>query len=155
MSTTTPEQTLAALGIQLPPVTPPVATYVNAVRSGNLLFLSGKGPNRPDGSLVTGKLGQDLDLAEGAEAARLTAIQHLAVLKDELGELSRVKRIVKVLGMVNSAPDFGDQPKVINGYSDLMVAVFGDRGRHARSAVGMGALPGNIAVEVELIVEVE
>jgi enamine deaminase RidA (YjgF/YER057c/UK114 family) len=132
-----------------------VANYVNAVRTGNLIFLAGKGPSKPDGTNVTGKVGTDLTIDEGYEAARLTAINQLSVLKAELGDLKRVKRIVKVLGMVNCGPDFTDQPKVINGYSDLMVAVFGERGKHARAAVGMGSLPSNIAVEVEMVVEVE
>jgi len=155
MTAQSPEAKIAQLGIQLPTASAPVATYVNAVRVGNLLYLSGKGPTRPDGTNITGKLGKDLSVEQGYEAARLTAINHLAVLKAELGDLKKVKRIVKVLGMVNCTPEFGDQPKVINGYSDLMVAVFGEKGRHARSAVGMGALPFNIAVEVEVIVEVE
>ena len=149
-----PEAKLAELGIELPEVAPPVANYVNAVRTGNLIFLAGKGPNKPEGGYVTGKLGADLDEEQGYEAARLTGISQLAVLKAELGNLNKVKRIVKVLGMVNSAPDFGNQPEVVNGFSDLMVEVFGDRGKHARAAVGMGALPRNIAVEVEMIVEV-
>ena len=149
-----PEAKLAELGIELPEVSPPVANYVNAVRTGNLLFLAGKGPNKPEGGYVTGKLGADLSIEEGYEAAKLTGIAQLAVLKAELGNLNKVKRIVKVLGMVNSAPDFTEQPAVVNGYSDLMVEVFGDRGKHARAAVGMGALPTNIAIEVEMIVEV-
>jgi enamine deaminase RidA (YjgF/YER057c/UK114 family) len=122
---------------------------------GNLLFLSGKGPNKPDGSYVTGKVGKDLTIEEGYEAAKLAAISHLAVLKAELGSLNKVKRIVKVLGMVNCTEDFKDQPKVINGYSDFMVEIFGEKGKHARSAVGMNSLPMNIAVEVEVIVEIE
>ena len=125
------------------------------VRVGNLLFLSGKGPTRPDGTNITGKVGRELTVEQGYDAAKLVAINHLAVLKAELGDLSKVKHIVKVLGMVNCTEDFKDQPKVINGYSDLMVAIFGDKGKHARSAVGMYALPMNIAVEVEVIVEVE
>lgn len=133
----------------------PVANYVNAVRVGNLLYLAGKGPTKPDGTNITGKVGKDLTIEQGYEAARLTAINHLAVLKAELGSLNKVKRIVKVLGMVNCTEDFKDQPKVVNGYSDLMVEIFGDKGKHARSAVGMYALPSNIAVEVEVIVEVE
>ena len=149
-----PEAKLAELGIELPEVSPPVANYVNAVRTGNLLFLAGKGPNKPEGGYVTGKLGADLSIEEGYEAAKLTGIAQLAVLKAELGNLNKVKRIVKVLGMVNSAPDFTEQPSVVNGFSDLMVEVFGDRGKHARAAVGMGALPTNIAIEVEMIVEV-
>lgn len=150
-----PEAKLKELGIELSTPSAPVANYVNAVRTGNLIFLAGKGPSKPDGTNVTGKVGTDLTLDEGYEAARLTAINQLSVLKAELGDLKRVKRIVKVLGMVNCGPDFTDQPKVINGYSDLMVAVFGERGKHARAAVGMGSLPSNIAVEVEMVVEVE
>lgn len=150
-----PEAKLAELGIELPTPSAPVANYVNAVRTGNLLFLAGKGPLQADGTNITGKLGADLEIEQGYEAARITGINQLAVMKAELGNLNKVKRIVKVLGMVNSAPDFADQPKVVNGYSDLMVEVFGERGKHARAAVGMGALPGNIAIEVEMIVEVE
>ena len=149
------DQKLKEKGIVLPAAAKPVATYVNAVRVGNLLFLSGKGPARPDGSYVTGKVGKDLTVEQGYEAARLAAISHLSVLKAELGDLNKVKRIVKVLGMVNCTDDFKDQPKVINGYSDLMVEIFGEKGKHARSAVGMNALPLGIAVEVEVIVEVE
>lgn len=142
-------------GIALTTPGKPVANYVNAVRVGNLLYLAGKGPTKPDGSNITGKVGKDLTIEQGYEAARLTAINHLAVLKAELGSLNKVKRIVKVLGMVNCTEDFKDQPKVVNGYSDLMVEIFGDKGKHARSAVGMYALPSNIAVEVEVIVEIE
>lgn len=151
----TPEQKLQAQGIVLPEIKAPVANYVNLVRTGNLLFLSGKGPTLPDGKYVTGKLGKDLTVEQGYEAARLTAIMQIAVLKKELGDLSKVKRIVKVLGMVNCTDNFTDQPKVINGFSDLMVSVFGEKGKHARSAVGMNSLPFGMAVEVELIVEVE
>lgn len=133
----------------------PVANYVNAVRVGNLLYLAGKGPTKPDNTTITGKVGRDLTVEQGYEAARLTAINHLAVIKNELGSLNKVKRIVKVLGMVNCTEDFKDQPKVINGYSDLMVEIFGEKGKHARSAVGMYALPFNMAVEVEVIVEIE
>ena len=149
------ETKLKEKGIVLATPGKPVANYVNVVRVGNLLFLAGKGPTNPDGTNITGKVGKDLTIEQGYEAARLTAINHLAVLKAELGSLNKVKRIVKVLGMVNCTEDFKDQPKVINGYSDLMVAIFGDKGKHARSAVGMYALPSNIAVEVEVIVEVE
>jgi enamine deaminase RidA (YjgF/YER057c/UK114 family) len=150
-----PEEKLAELGIILPEASAPVANYVNAVRSGNLLFLAGKGPSNPDGSYITGKVGQELSVEQGRDAARLVAINHLGVLKAELGDLKKVKRIVKVLGMVNCGPKFQQQPQVINGYSDLMVEVFGEKGKHARSAVGMIALPMDIAVEVEVIVEVE
>jgi enamine deaminase RidA (YjgF/YER057c/UK114 family) len=151
----TPEERLKEKGIILTAPSPPVATYVNAVRVGNLIYLAGKGPSKPDGTYITGKVGKDLTIDQGYEAARLTAIAHLSVLKAELGDLGKVKRIVKVLGMVNCTEDFKDQPKVINGYSDLMVAIFGEKGKHARSAVGMYALPMGIAVEVEVIVEVE
>lgn len=145
---------LERLGIELPRVSPPVANYVNVVQTGNLLYLSGKGPLKDDGSLIVGKLGEDLSVDEGYAAARLTGLNLLAALKREVGTLDRVNRIVKVLGMVNAAPRFEDHPKVINGFSDLMVEVFGDRGRHARSAVGMGSLPNGIAVEIEMIVEI-
>ena len=154
-TTETPEAKLEKLGITLPAVSPPVANYVNAVQTGKLMFLAGKGPLKEDGKYITGKVGIDLTVEQGYEAARVTAINQLAVLKAELGELSRVKRIVKVLGMVNCAPDFGDQPEVVNGFSDLMVEVFGEKGKHARAAVGMGSLPRNIAVEIEVIVEVD
>ena len=150
-----PEAKLKELGIELQTPPAPVANYVNAVRTGNLLFLAGKGPRKADGKNITGKLGKDLTIEQGYEAARVTGINQLAVLKAELGNLNKVKRIVKVLGMVNSTPDFIDQPKVVNGFSDLMVEVFGDKGKHARAAVGMAALPGDIAIEVELIVEIE
>jgi enamine deaminase RidA (YjgF/YER057c/UK114 family) len=149
------ETRLKGKGIVLPAVSNPVANYVNAVRVGNLLYLSGKGPSKADNTTITGKVGRDLTTEQGYEAARITAINHLAVIKNELGSLNKVKRIVKVLGMVNCTEDFKDQPKVINGYSDLMVEVFGDKGKHARSAVGMYALPFNMAVEVEVIVEIE
>jgi enamine deaminase RidA (YjgF/YER057c/UK114 family) len=149
-----PEVKLKELGITLPEPPQPVANYVNGVRTGNLIFLAGKGPKRADGTEITGKLGVDISIEEGYEAARLTAINQLAVLKAMLGNLNKVKRIVKVLGMVNSDPSFVEQPKVINGFSDLMVEVFGDAGRHARAAVGMASLPRAQAVEIELIVEV-
>jgi len=151
-----PEKRLAELGIELPEASAPVANYVNAVvTEGKVLFLSGKGPKQTDGTYITGKVGVNLSVEEGYAAARLTGINQLAAMKAELGNLNRVKRIVKVLGMVNCAPEFGDQPEVINGFSDLMVEVFGDRGKHARSAVGMGSLPRGIAVEIEVIVEIE
>ena len=150
-----PEAKLAALDIQLPAAATPVANYVNAVRTGNLLFLAGKGPKNAEGEYITGKVGRELTVEQGYEAARLTGIAQLAVLKAELGNLKKVKRIVKVTGMVNCTADFANQPEVINGFSDLMVAVFGERGKHARAAVGMGSLPRNIAVEIEAVVEVE
>jgi enamine deaminase RidA (YjgF/YER057c/UK114 family) len=150
-----PETKLKELNIELPTISKPLASYVHVVRTGNLLFLSGKGPSKPDGSYITGKVGTDLTIEQGQAAARLTAIQQLAVLKAELGDLTKVKRIVKVLGMVNCNPDFKDHSKVINGFSDLMVEVFGEKGKHARSAVGMSSLPNGMCVEIELIVEVE
>jgi len=143
------EEMLRQLGVALPPAGAPVANYVNAVRAGNLLFLAGKGPGA-----VKGKLGREFTAEQGYQHARAVGIALLAVIKAELGSLDHVKRVVKVLGMVNSADEFGEQPKVINGCSDLFVEVFGDRGRHARSAVGMGSLPRGIPVEVEVIVEV-
>lgn len=150
-----PEAKLKELKIELPAIGKPIANYVHVVRSGNLLFLAGKGPSNAEGVFITGKVGKDLTLEEGKAAARLTAINQLAVLKAELGNLNKVKRIVKVLGMVNCESDFKDHPNVINGFSDLMVEVFGEKGKHARSAVGMCSLPRNMAVEIELIVEVE
>jgi enamine deaminase RidA (YjgF/YER057c/UK114 family) len=146
-----PEQKLKQLGIALPALTPPVANYVNAVRTGNLLFCAGKGP----GGNVAGKLGREFTVEQGYQHARSVGLALLAVIRDELGSLDKVKRVVKVLGMVNAVPDFTDQPKVINGFSDLFVEVFGEAGRHARSAVGMGSLPMGIPVEIECIVEVE
>ncbi len=149
------ETRLKEKGIVLATPSNPLGNYVNAVKVGNLLFLAGKGPQKADNTFITGKVGRDLTLEQGYEAARLTAISQLAVLKSELGSLNKVKRIVKVLGMVNCTEDFKDQPKVINGYSDLMVEIFGEKGKHARAAVGMYALPSNMAVEVEMIVEIE
>ena len=148
------EARLQELGIELPELGVPVANFVLAVRTGNLVFCSGNGPLKPDGTWITGKVGDDLTIEQGYEAARLTGIQLLAVLKEELGDLNKVKRIVKVLGMVNSDPNFTDQPKVVNGFSDLMVEVFGEKGKHARAAVGMNSLPFGIACEIEMIVEV-
>lgn len=145
------EQRLGELGITLPTPAQPVATYVRYVQTGNLLYVSGTGP---DSNQPTGKLGAELDVETGYQIARNVGISIIATMKDALGDLDRVRRVVKLLGMVNSTPDFADQPKVINGCSDLMVEVFGDAGRHARSAVGFVALPGQIAVEIELIAEV-
>jgi enamine deaminase RidA (YjgF/YER057c/UK114 family) len=149
------EAKLKQLGIKLPTPAKPVANYVGAVRTGNLVFLAGAGPRKEDGTYLSGRLGQDTSIEQGYQAARLVGISQLAALKAEVGDLNKVKRIVKVLGMVNSTPTFTEQPKVVNGFSDLMVEVFGDRGKHARSAVGMAALPMNIPVEVEMVVEVE
>lgn len=150
-----PEEKLAKLNIRLPEVSSPIGSYVNAVRSGNLIFLAGKGPLKENGDYIKGRVGTDLTIEQGYEAARLTAINQLAVLKKELGDLKKVKRIVKVNGFVNSADSFTDQPKVINGFSDLMIEVFGPAGKHARTSLGTNVLPMNIAVEIEMIVEVE
>ena len=148
------EARLKEMGIELPPAVTPVANYVPAVRTGNLVFLSGHGPFEEDGSLITGKVGSQLTAEQGYEAARRVAVGLLGSLKAEIGDLEKVKRVVKVLGLVNCPSDFTDQPKVINGASDFLVEVFGARGKHARSAIGTNALPMNIAVEIELIVEV-
>ncbi|KAA9356545.1 RidA family protein [Larkinella humicola] len=149
------EAKLKEQGIELAKPTASLANYVKAVRTGNLVFLSGHVSNRADGTGIKGKLGKDLTVEQGYEAAKLSAIGLLSSLKAEIGDLNKVKRIVKVLGMVNSAPDFTDHPKVVNGCSDLLVNVFGDKGKHARSAVGVAALPSDYAVEVEMIVEVQ
>ena len=151
----TPEQNLEKLKIQLQKPAAPVANYVNAVRVGNLLYLAGKGPIRDNGQYITGKLGDSLTIEQGYEAARITGIIQIAVLKETLGDLSKVKRIVKVNGYVNSTNNFYDQPKVMNGYSDLMVQVFGEKGKHARTSLSVNSLPFNIAVEIEMIVEVK
>jgi enamine deaminase RidA (YjgF/YER057c/UK114 family) len=145
------DRRLQELGIELPAASPPAANYVKAVRVGNLLFLSGHAAV----SGFRGKLGKDMTTEEGYQAARSTAISVIATLKQELGDLDKVKRIVKVMGMVNSTPEYTEQHLVMNGFSDLIGSVFGEKGKHARSAVGMGALPFNFAVEVDLIVEVE
>ena len=149
------EQRLSELGIEL--VTPKVPPGINielANQSGNLIYLSGNGPMRSSGDKVVGKVGQELTIEEGYAAARLTAINHLSVLKAKIGDLNKVVKIVKVLGLVNAPPEFTEHPAVINGYTDLMIEVFGDRGRHARSAMGMGSLPWNLACEIETIVEI-
>ena len=143
------EARIRELKIELRPPSQPVANYVNAVRTGNLLFLAGKGPRG-----VKGKVGRELTIEQAYQHARAVGIDLLAVMRAELGSLDKVRRVVKVLGMVNAVPEFEDQPKVINGCSDLFVEVFGERGKHARSAVGMGSLPMGIPVEIECIVEV-
>jgi enamine deaminase RidA (YjgF/YER057c/UK114 family) len=148
------ENKIKTMGMILLPAVKPVANYVPAVKSGNLVFLSGHGPVRSDGKLVTGKVGLDLTMDEGYKAARMAVMALLSSLKAEIQDLDRVKRIVKVFGMVNCQPDFHDHPRVINGASDLLVDLFGDRGKHARSAVGMTALPLDMAVEIEMIVEI-
>jgi enamine deaminase RidA (YjgF/YER057c/UK114 family) len=150
-----PYERLSALGIVLPESPLPVANFVPAVRTGNLLFLSGQGPVTPGGVRHVGKVGATVSVDEAYQHARLTTVNLLAVMHEALGSLSRVTRIVKVLGMVNATTEFAEHPRVINGCSDLLVGVFGDEiGRHARSAVGMGSLPGQITVEIELIAAV-
>jgi enamine deaminase RidA (YjgF/YER057c/UK114 family) len=149
------EAKLKELGFELPPTPRPAANYVGAVLSGNLLFVSGHGPTKDGAFAYVGKVGKELSVEQGYEAARLVALNCLASAKAALGDLDRIKRVVKVLGMVNCAEDFGGQPQVINGASDLLVRLFGEAGRHARSAVGMQALPFGIAVEIEMIFEVE
>ena len=148
-SAQSPEEKIKQLGLEIPEVSQPIANYVNWRQVGNLLYLAGSGPD------MYGKLGADLTTEQGYEAARLTGLEIIAVLQTATGDLSRVKQFVKVLGMVNSSPDFTAHPAVINGFSDLMVEVFGEKGKHARSAVGVAALPNNMAVEIEVIVELE
>ncbi len=147
------EARLKELGITLPSPPKPVGNYVGGVQVGTLLFMSGCGPRKPDNTSITGKVGRELSTEQAYNAARLVGLNMLANVKAQIGSLDRVKRVVKVLGMVNSDPEFKDHPKVINGFSDLMVEVFGDSGRGGRSAVGMGSLPSQIAVEVEMILE--
>ena len=153
--TATPEQKLAALGLKLPSVPAAIANYVPAVRSGNLVFLAGQIARGADGKFLAGKVGRELSEAQGADVARACALQLIAVLQAEVGDLARVKRIVKVTGFVNCTDEFTAQPKVINGASDLFVAVFGEKGRHARAAVGVSALPAGAPVEIELVAELE
>jgi enamine deaminase RidA (YjgF/YER057c/UK114 family) len=150
-----PEARLKALGIELGAPRKPIANYVNAVRTGNLVFLAGHVPAKPDGGFVTGKVGKDLDLEAARAAARLTTISLLTSLKGEIGDLRKVRRVVKVFGMVNAVADFTEHPQVMNAASDLLVEVFGPRGKHARAAVGMASLPRNVAVEIEMVVEIE
>lgn len=146
------EKKLEELGLELPEIPKPMANYVPAARTGNLLFLSGHGPQK---SIPTGKVGKELTLEEGYEAAKNTALCLMSTIKNSIGDLDKVKRIVKLVGFVNCSEDFTDQPKVVNGASDLFVEVFGDKGKHARAAVGMYQLPGGIPVEIEVVVEVE
>ncbi len=148
------EKRIESMGYHLPPMPKPAARYVPAVRTGNLIFVSGQTPKVGDKLLYAGKLGLDLSAAEGYEAAKICALRMLSVLKSEIGELDRIKRIVKLTGYVNSAPDFTRQSKVIDGASELLEVIFGEIGLHARVAVGTNALPGNAAVEIEMIVEV-
>lgn len=150
----TPEARLRALALELPTMPPPAGTYLHAVRTGSLIFLAGHVPIRVDGTVILGRLGQDLDADAGYEAARVAGLGMLATLRSELGSLDAVRRIVKVNGVVNATPEFLEHTKVINGASDLLVQVFGEAGKHARLAVGYSSLPWNISVEVELIAEV-
>ncbi len=150
----TPEQRLAELRLELPPAPKPVAVYKPVVVTGNLAFVSGHGPVRGDRTLITGVVGRELALDAGKAAARQVGLAILATLRDQFGSLDRIRRVIKVLGMVNSAPDFYEHPKVINGCSELFAEIWGpDHGIGARSAVGMGPLPGNIAVEIEAVFE--
>ncbi len=151
MTTSTPKERLAALGLTLPAVPTPMANYVPYRWAGNLLYLSGQGPKLPDGSFMVGRLGKDASIEQGYEASRLTGLQLLAVAKAAIGDLARIEAVVKLLGMVNAEPDFGDHPKVINGCSDLLVEALGEAGRHARSAIGVGSLPNRMMVEIEAI----
>ena len=148
------EARLRELGIELPKAMAPIANYVPAARLGNVIFLAGAPPIKADGKFATGKVGNDVTLEEAYQHARLVGVGLLAVMRQELGNLDKVVRVGRVFGMVNAAPNFTDHPKVINGCSDLFVQVFGDRGRHARCAVGMASLPFNISVEIEAVIEV-
>ena len=147
------EKRLVDLGLALPPPSQPIASYITLSRTGNLAYVSGHGPQRADGSWVAGRVGEDLDIEEACEAARLTALGVLSILQEKLGSLDEVVRVVKVLGMVNCTPDFTDQMIVVNAFSDLLEEVLGEMGRHARSVIGVGSLPMNLPLEVEVIVE--
>ena len=150
------EQKLSEMGIELSkPELPKGISIELSTQSGNLIYLSGNGPISTNGDRITGKVGTDLSIEQGYKAARLTAISQLSVLKAHIGDLNKVEKIVKVFGMVNADPSFTDHPKVINGFSDLLIEVFGERGRHARSAVGMSSLPWNLACEIEMIVQIK
>jgi enamine deaminase RidA (YjgF/YER057c/UK114 family) len=150
----TPEQKLASLGLELPAVRTPIANYVPWRLTGNLLYLSGQGPRDAQGKVSVGRLGRDCTIERGYADARSVGLQLLATIRDAVGSLDRIEAVIKLLGMVNAEPDFRDHPKVINGCSDLFVEVLGERGRHARSAVGMGSLPGGMTVEIEAIIQV-
>jgi len=151
----TPEQKIKQLGIELPQIPESLGSYQDMVKVGDLVFLSGKGPFKADGKYITGKVGQDLTANEGYQAARLSAINQLAILKQTFGSLNKIKRIIKVNGYVHTADSFTEQSKVMNGFSDLLIEVFGEQGRHARTSVGVFTLPQNMAVEVEMIVEMK
>ena len=149
------EKKLIELNITLPNTPKPIANYVPSVKSGNLIFLSGQGPMTPDGDFISGKVGADTSVDQAYNAARMVGMQLLSALKSEIGDLNKVKRIIKLLGMVNAIDSFKDHPNVINGCSDLLVEVFGEKGKHARSSVGVASLPNQIPVEIEMIVEIE
>ena len=149
------EDRLSALGLQLPQVSTPIANYIPAVRTGNLLFVAGQVPRGEDGAMITGKVGDTMDVDAAYEAARNCGLFALAAAKAAIGDLDNVVRVVRVMGLVNATPDFGQQPAVINGFSDLMVNLFGEAGKHARVAYGAGSLPGGAAVEVESLFEVK
>ena len=149
----TPDQKLAELGLALPDIPAPVATYVSFKRDGDIAYLSGQGPRKPDGSYHVGKVGAGVSVEAAYDHARLTGLGLLAAARKAAGSLDKVE-VLKLFGMVNAAPDFKDQPKVINGCSDLLVAVLGERGRHARSAVGLGSLPNGMTVEIEAIIRI-
>lgn len=151
----TPEQKLKHLGLDLPTVPTPIANFVMWRQAGSLLYLSGQGPRKEDGSTVVGRLGLDRSVEDGYKDARQIGLQILATIRQAVGSLDRVEAVIKLLGMVNAEPSFGDHPKVINGCSDLLVEVLGDAGKHARSAVGMGSLPGGMSVEIEAIIQIK
>ena len=148
------DQKLVDLNIELPEISAPIANFSHITQSGKILYLAGKGPKMNSGEYIKGKVGKDITIEQAYQASRQVGILQLAVLKTHLGDLNKIKRILKVTGMVNAAPDFENHPEVINGFSDLMVEVFGDNGKHARAAVGMGSLPRNICVEIDAIVEI-
>ena len=148
------EQKLNELGLTLPQPPKPIASYVPAVKTGNLLFVSGHGPYDDGKTKISGKVGRELTIEEGYQTARNVTLNCLASVKDTVGDLNKVKRVVKLLGMVNCTEDFKDLPRVINGCSDLLITIFGETGKHARSAVGMQALPNQIPVEIEMILEI-
>lgn len=151
----TPEQNLEEMGIILPKLPDPTSnSYVNLVRSGNYVFVSGKGPLTHDSKYVTGKVNRDISLDEAKEAARLCAIHHIAILKQELGNLAGIKKVIKVSGFINSDPDFNDFPAVMDAFSNVFIAVFGEKGKHTRTAIGANSLPFNWVLEVEIVVEV-
>jgi len=145
---------LQSLDLEIPPAPKPIGNFRNVRQVGSLLFISGQGPRRSDGTLMKGKVGNDVSVADAYDHARLTGLNILSVVRDAVGDLQRVKQVVKLLGLVNAVPDFVDHPAVINGCSDLFTEVFGEIGQHARSAIGVASLPNNITVEIEAIIEI-